>query len=155
MNQREFTLKESQLVLEMARAGKGPIRDWFARTQAVQFMLFQVGRKLRNPELFEGKSDAYKAMNGTWDVVGDVLTYKDGYAKTSAHQTRHASDIYLAVVTIEKDEDGNDVEKVKVMYDWDEVEAEFWHARWVEMGGKPPIRDPGKGKIWDAGHFEG
>ena len=61
------------------------------------------------------------------------LSKCDGYAKISAHQRGQAMDI-LFIAT--------DNEIVSPKKGW-----EYWHKKWQELGGKPPIE-------WDYNHFE-
>jgi len=56
----------------------------------------------------------------------------DGKVKISKHQRGKAADIYFV-------EDG---ELVAPKRGW-----EYWHERWMELGGEPMIE-------WDKGHFE-
>ena len=135
MNRREFTLKISQLILEMCAKGEQPIFDYLLRSTEEQQRLFGIGRTMIG--------------SGVW-VDGNsarIVTKCDGVTRISAHQKGIAADIYLT----ELDAAG---EFKRILFDWPEDKAVLWHKRWEEMGGKPVLTDS-TGKPWDLGHFEG
>ena len=63
------------------------------------------------------------------------LSKCDGSLKISNHQRGLAADIYLT------DSNGN------IQFDWDKDKADYYHNRWIQLGGKPMI-------IGDSGHFD-
>ena len=133
MNRRDFAQKISSLILDMISAGRHPIFDRVLAFAEDQRRLYNKGREL---------------IDGNWVVVDPsaVVTNCDGYKKISEHQFGTAADIYLVSESV----DG----LVRIEYDWDEAEAEYWHDIWVnKYGGKPMISIEGSKK--DKPHFAG
>ena len=126
MNKRaEFTKKITILLADMIQEGEYPVIDYALRSPEEQYRLFQKGRKKVGDEwVIEDKSK--------------VVTYYDGIKKQSKHNLGLAVDIYLC------DKDG------KIQFEWDKKKADYWHKRWVELGGRSLWLE----KNFDAPHFE-
>jgi len=131
MQRQDFTIINSQLETEMREAGEIWVNDWWLRSAQAQNALFMIGRK---------KND-----DGTFSIVGDIVTNCDGYVKHSKHQSGCAVDKYF-------------VKNGTIVFNWDkddEIVAKYqrWHARATELGMKPIVTLSDGSQ--DMPHFEG